>query len=631
MEGTRTCSARQGRSWRASIQRGQASSHSSVEPARTEQRLTRSGVRCVPRLASAPLVSAPVSRDEQRDAIADLASWTATAKAQENALRSAAKAAASSASSAAAQRHSIPIRGHAADSAFEPAPNSASAQLKQKNAAAGVDLGQELDPSLLTPAELAAAATSEKEKGNECFRAGEHVDAVRFYTRALHLTPKDTTILNNRALTFLKQKNLDAALNDVMLVLAADPTNWKGLWRRGQIHEAKLFLERALDDFKLAQESWARTAEARTNPTHPDIAKNVRKVQKALLETEPNHPYVAHLKDKPASASAWAAKPKEEKENKEPEGPAAATSVAAATTFKRMAIAEVDDDESDEEAEEEKSDATAPAAPAKTQPAAATTAPAAASAPMRRMPIAEVEDDDDDESAAAPAAASAAKPASAAAAAPKPAAAAPAPVVAPTKKPSQPSQPAFTSKSGGMMIELVSDEEDAEEKEKTAGAAKSAAGAARPAASSSSSSASASSSSSSSLPFVVPPAPSSSVLFSRDWAELNAADRSSDQRWAYFAQIAPNAVVKLFSSGGALNTATFAGLLSMIVDSGFAADAARAIDYLSALERTDRFALNVNMLDKAIKARVADKLEQLTKGGNEEVASKAAAVRKRYV
>jgi len=229
---------------------------------------------------SAPaLVSAPVSRSEKEDMLADLASWSAATKAREASLREQASAAAAG-PRAPSQRPTPPVRGHT-DSAFEDAPvKPASAGVAKPTA----QLGQELDASTLLPEEVAAAALLEKEKGNECFRAREYDESVVFYTRSLHLSPTDPAVLNNRALAFLRLQQLDSALNDVALVLQQDPSNWKALWRRGQVHEARLFLERAIDDMKLAAQGYTAAADAaHTTPReHPDIAKNIRKLEKQL-------------------------------------------------------------------------------------------------------------------------------------------------------------------------------------------------------------------------------------------------------------------------------------------------------------------------------------------------------------
>jgi tetratricopeptide (TPR) repeat protein len=502
------------------------------------------------------------------------------------------------------------VRGHA-DSAFEAAPAKPAAA-----ATAAAKLGQELDASTLLPAEVAAAALLEKEKGNECFRAREYDEAVVFYTRSLHLVSTDPAVLNNRALAFLRLKQLDNALNDVSLVLQQDATNWKALWRRGQVHEARLFLERALDDFKLAQSHWSRTPEAAQTPVHPDIAKNIRKVEKQLSEQEPNHPYVQHLRPA-AAATTKSSKQEEEKQN------ASAPAPQPQQAFKRMAIAEVDEDEEEEEEEEE--DQTPQATTASVTGVAAAPvqpadAPAAAAAPpqptssMRRMPIAEVDDDDEEDEDAEEVVAT------------KPATPTPAPAPAPAKaKVKKVAEPAFHSKSGGMMIELVDDEEEEEERA-AAAAEKEAANARNKAAAASASAASpaaakpvAAAAATSMLPsasssFVMPPVPSSSVAFQRDWAELRSAQRPAADQFAYLRSIEPATLVKLLAGGasgsGAVDAKLFAQVLSLCGSHWVSSDLSRAVQLLQLLSTSGRFALNVGMAGSEIRAVLKQALQR---------------------
>jgi len=329
----------------------------------------------------------PASVDELKDAQADILQWSQSEKARDEALRR-------EATTSSRPTSAVPVRGHGA-----PAPTTtANDKEKQKNPL--LNLGQELDPSTLTPAELSAAALAEKSKGNECFRAHEYEDAARYYTRGLHLTPTDPNLLNNRALTFLKLKNPDAALNDAELVLKNNPTNWKALWRRAQVHETKHFLERALDDLKCAEQCYAQSEEAvkAGGKPHPDLAKSRKKMEQALYAQQPNHPYVQHLKPakannkKKAQNGKSGARPTheedEKEESKEQEPP-------VAKSFKRMQIAEVDDDDDEEEEEDdgEREEKRAEAGPSTSSSGSSSSS----AAPLNRMTIAEVDDDDEDD------------------------------------------------------------------------------------------------------------------------------------------------------------------------------------------------------------------------------------------
>jgi sperm-associated antigen 1 len=83
------------------------------------------------------------------------------------------------------------------------------------------------------------AAKREKEKGNECFRAGEFEDASNFYTRALRLEEPNTEsyalLLSNRAQARLKLNQWESAEDDCNLSLnIGKGVIFKTLLRRAQ-------------------------------------------------------------------------------------------------------------------------------------------------------------------------------------------------------------------------------------------------------------------------------------------------------------------------------------------------------------------------------------------------------------
>jgi tetratricopeptide (TPR) repeat protein len=570
---------------------------------------------------SAPVSFAAPSASDSSEALADLASWASSTKARDEALRKDAAQA-----KAAGRKIVAPVRGHAASASEEDPAKVAAAGAKP-----GLDLGQELSVSKLLPSEIPIAAVAEKEKGNECFRAKEYLEAVKFYTRSLHLVPDDATTLNNRAITFLKLKNLDAALNDVSLVLQKDASNWKALWRRGQVWEGKLFLERALDDFRSASEKYLLSPESASKPgeVQPELKKSIKKVEQALFDSEPNHPYVAHLKTAKQNASASSKKP-EEKEEKVPD-PSTVKAVEVQKQFKRMQIAEVEDDEEEEE------DSDSEQAQEQKRPEPEVEAPRVEGAPiMKRMPIQEVEDEDEDEAEEVVVPAKKQE-----AAAPKPAAAA-----APAKPQPKPkaAAPVFHSKSGGMMIEEVSSDDEEEESKATAAkpsaqptaaaaspakAAPAASSAASPAKSATSTAAPASPAVSSG-PFELPPVATTPLLFERDWRLTK--QHAPHLLPSYLSRLSPSSLPRFFAPGrSGLSAGVFGEIAEVLAgEECLGREPQRTADFLTALQQTDRFALNSSMLPGSIKKSLKAAMEKAQASADETLRSQLQSLIKRY-
>jgi len=76
----------------------------------------------------------------------------------------------------------------------------------------------------------------EKNKGNECFRAGENEEAVLYYSRSLALDNSSAVVFANRAMANIRLNNFDQAVDDCTQALEIDPTYVKALSRRGMVH-----------------------------------------------------------------------------------------------------------------------------------------------------------------------------------------------------------------------------------------------------------------------------------------------------------------------------------------------------------------------------------------------------------
>ena len=79
-------------------------------------------------------------------------------------------------------------------------------------------------------------ADKEKEKGNECFKIGEHDTAIEYYTRGLELQP-NAIIYANRAMAYIRIKRSADAIKDCDAALRCDPSYTKALFRRGLAHK----------------------------------------------------------------------------------------------------------------------------------------------------------------------------------------------------------------------------------------------------------------------------------------------------------------------------------------------------------------------------------------------------------
>lgn len=97
-----------------------------------------------------------------------------------------------------------------------------------------------------------ALAMREKDKGNECYRAGDLDEAAVYYSRSLTVDEIAAT-RNNRAMVYIKLKKFRPALEDTERVLAVEPQNVKALVRKasalvglGQKAEAYVAAKRAL-------------------------------------------------------------------------------------------------------------------------------------------------------------------------------------------------------------------------------------------------------------------------------------------------------------------------------------------------------------------------------------------------
>jgi len=133
-------------------------------------------------------------------------------------------------------------------------------------------------PSAASPENKIKKAIEDKEKGNDCFRKGDLVGALRNWHNAINtlngaygfsskqeVLVKETklAVLNNMANVLIKQSKYDRAIDKLNEVLTLDPSNVKGLFRRGKAHLANNDIDRAKTDLQRARDAAPEDKEIR--------------------------------------------------------------------------------------------------------------------------------------------------------------------------------------------------------------------------------------------------------------------------------------------------------------------------------------------------------------------------------
>jgi tetratricopeptide (TPR) repeat protein len=109
-----------------------------------------------------------------------------------------------------------------------------------------------IDLDALSKEEREIYAMHEKQKGNECFKAGENEDALLYYTRSIAFDDTSAIVYSNRALTHLRLKNFSLAEQDCTSAIHYDPLYVKAWTRRGMTRFRRGKYSEALEDFKQA-------------------------------------------------------------------------------------------------------------------------------------------------------------------------------------------------------------------------------------------------------------------------------------------------------------------------------------------------------------------------------------------
>ncbi|KAJ3242339.1 hypothetical protein HDU81_005092 [Chytriomyces hyalinus] len=125
----------------------------------------------------------------------------------------------------------------------------------------------------------------QKEMGNEYFKKGNYMKAVKSYSKSLEMCGSDASsnaskiaVLGNRAMAHLKLNQFEQAESDCTAVLSLDSKNVKAYWRRAVARrEQKTNLSGAKEDLEKAKV---------LEPTNASVKQELEKLQKILEQAK---------------------------------------------------------------------------------------------------------------------------------------------------------------------------------------------------------------------------------------------------------------------------------------------------------------------------------------------------------
>lgn len=113
-----------------------------------------------------------------------------------------------------------------------------------------------------------------RNEGNECFNGRSYRKAILCYTKALELSPNDETLYSNRAVAYLKNGNLELALQDAIKCTTLKPDWVKGYFRLGTVYFE-------LKKYELAKSALERALSL--DPTSEEIKSKLEQIEQYLL------------------------------------------------------------------------------------------------------------------------------------------------------------------------------------------------------------------------------------------------------------------------------------------------------------------------------------------------------------
>lgn len=107
-----------------------------------------------------------------------------------------------------------------------------------------------VDTSLKTPQELKYISEYERLKGNECYKVGEYVEAIEFYTKSIMMLPC-ASAYTNRSIAYMKINNYERAEDDATeaININSEQFNFKAYLRRGQARFKRGWNLHAIQDY----------------------------------------------------------------------------------------------------------------------------------------------------------------------------------------------------------------------------------------------------------------------------------------------------------------------------------------------------------------------------------------------
>lgn len=115
-----------------------------------------------------------------------------------------------------------------------------------------------------------------KEKGNAALSSENFEDAIKYYTQAIELDPKNHVLYSNRSAAHAKAGSYAAALEDAEQTVAINPGWSKGYSRKGS---ALAYLGRYEDAAKAYEEGLSK------DPSNAQLVSGLSEVQKQLQES----------------------------------------------------------------------------------------------------------------------------------------------------------------------------------------------------------------------------------------------------------------------------------------------------------------------------------------------------------
>jgi len=149
-------------------------------------------------------------------------------------------------------------------------------------------------------------ADAEKLKGNECFKAGDWANAVKYYSEALKRNPKDAKIFSNRAACYTKLNAFDLTIKDCDSSIALDPVFVKAYLRKANVLKAMGQTQKAMEVYAKAMELDPNSDEAKNGYKDCAVRQYSQKGQQGSSDPEEvrsramNDPEVQQIMGDPA-------------------------------------------------------------------------------------------------------------------------------------------------------------------------------------------------------------------------------------------------------------------------------------------------------------------------------------------